>query len=183
MTSGSISPNTDFALRFRSAADWFTYSELEGIHTFVIGANSERAVDLLHALTWQLPESVSVSISSVRERKSWWDNACSRSETRDVIARLKLLLAGYGGVEFAVYTFEDQITLTPELELIIYSRSAKWRERLLRIGLEERTHPPTAVWCASRSGLNPAPELLDSLASAVKRLGLAPGDFDVEPSE
>ena len=183
MSSGGISAASDFALRFRSSADWFTHSELDGIHTSIIGANSERAVDLMHTLAWQFPESVSVSISSLRDRKSWWDNACSRTETRDVLARLKLLLAGYGGVEFAIYTNEDQLTLTPELELILYSRTAKWRDRLVKIGLEERAHPPTAVWCADRSRLTPAPELLDSLAVAVKRLGLSPGDFDVEPSE
>lgn len=182
MSSGAQTTSSDFALRFRSSADWFTHSELDGLFTSVIGANSERAVDLMHVLAMRFPEALSVSISSLRERKSWWDNACSRSETRDVIARLKLLLAGYGGVEFAIYTNEDQLTLTPELELIAYSRSPKWRAILLKIGLEERTEPPTAVWCASRSTLGPAPELLDSLALAVKRLGLAPGDFDVEPS-
>ena len=174
---------SDFALRFRSSADWFTHSELDGLYTSVIGANSERAVDLMHTLAWQFPETLSVSISSVRERKSWWDNACSRSETRDAIARLKLLLAGYGGVEFAIYTNDDQLTLTPELELILYSRSPKWRDVLIKIGLEERASAPTAVWCVSRSGLSVAPELLDSLSAAVKRLALAPGDFDVEPGE
>ncbi len=180
MPSGDSSTISDFALRFRSAADWFTQSELDGIHTSVIGANSERAVELLHQLARRFPEYVSISISSVRDQKSWWDNACSRAEAREVIVRLKLLLAGYGGVEFAMYTSNDQLTLTPELELIVYSRTAKWREQLLQMGLEERTQPPPAVWCAARSSLNPAPELLDSLAAAVKRLDLAPGDFDVE---
>lgn len=183
MSTGAQTIPSDFALRFRSAADWFTHSELDGLFTSVIGATSERAVDLLSALAWKFPETLSVSISSLRERKSWWDNACSRSETRDVIARLKLLLAGYGGVEFAVYTIDDQLTLTPELELIVYSRSPKWRGVLIDMGLEERSSPPTAVWCASRTALSVAPELLDSLSVAIKRLGLIPGDFDVEPGE
>lgn len=183
MSTGAQAAASDFSLRFRSGADWFTHSELDGIHTFAIGANSERAVDLLHMLASNLPEFVSVSISSLRERKSWWDNGCSRTETRDVIARLRLLLAGYGGVEFAIYTSDDQITLTPELELIVYSRSERWRDILFKLGLEERLAPPTAVWCASRAKLGPAPELVDSLAVAVKRLGLQPGDFDVEPGE
>ncbi|MEO7362257.1 MAG: hypothetical protein ABI120_18145 [Gemmatimonadaceae bacterium] len=183
MSSGGQAIPSDFALRFRSSADWFTHSESDGLYTSVIGANSERAVDLLQTLAWQFPEMLSVSISSLRERKSWWDNGCSRSDTRDVIARLKLLLAGYGGVEFAIYTNDDQLTLTPELELIVYSRSPRWRDVLVKLGLEERSSAPTAVWCASRGTLSVAPELLDSLSAAVKRLGLAPGDFDVEPSE
>lgn len=183
MSTGAQTIPSDFASRFRSGVDWFTHSELDGLYTSVIGANSERAVDLMSTLAWKFPEAVSVSISSVRERKSWWDNACSRSETRDVIARLKLLLAGYGGVEFAIYTTDDQLTLTPELELIVYARSPKWRDVLINLGLEERAVPPAAVWCASRTALGVAPELLDSLAVAIKRLELVPGDFDVVPGE
>lgn len=167
------------ALRFRSGADWFTMSELDGLYTCIIGANSERAVDLLQSLALHFPEAFSVSISSVRERMSWWDNACTRSEVRDVLARLKVLLAGYGGVEFAIYTADDQITLTPELQLIVYSRSPKWRGLLIDMGLEEKNVTPAPVWCVSRDALIPAPELSDSLMLAVRRLALAPGDFDV----
>lgn len=170
---------SDIALRFRSGADWFTVSELDGLFTCVIGANSERAVDLLQTLSLQLPEAFSVSISSLRERMSWWDNACSRAEVRDVLARLRVLLAGYGGVEFAIYTSEDQITLTPELQLVVYSRSPKWRALLIDMGMEEKPEAPAPVWIVSRDALIPAPELSDSLMLAVRRLALAPGDFDV----
>lgn len=154
-------------------------SELDGLYTCIIGANSERAVDLLHTLALQFPEAFSVSISSIRERMSWWDNACARTEVRDVLARLKVLLAGFGGVEFAIYTPDDQITLTPELQLIVYARSAKWRAVLLDMGLEEKAETPAPVWCVSRDSLIPAPELSDVLMLAVRRLALAPGDFDV----
>lgn len=170
------------AQRFRSSADWFVSLNRSDVHTYLIGAASERSLDIMQALVAFLPENVSVSISSLRERKSWWDNACPRSEVRDVLARLKVLLAGYGGVEFAVYTSNDQLTLTPELELVIYSRSTSWPARLRKSGLEERAAPPTAVWKPSRVELPPAPELLDSIAGAVRRLNLAPGEFDVESS-
>lgn len=168
--------------RFRSSADWFTQSELDGLFTFTIGANSERAVDLMQTLTQQFPETFSVSISTLRERQSWWDNACARTEVRDVLARLKVLLAGFGGVEFAIYTADDQLTLTPELQLIVYSRSTKWRALLLDMGLEERLELPTPVWCVSRDALVPAPELSDSVLLAIRRLALVPGEFDVAQS-
>lgn len=170
---------SETALRFRSAADWFTTSELDGLFTYMIGANSERTVDLMQSLAQLFPETFSVSISALRERQSWWDNACTRAEVRDVLARLKVLLAGYGGVEFAIYTANDQITLTPEVQLIIYSYSEKWRHLLLDMGLEEKAETPAPVWCVSRDSLVPAPELSDSLMLAVRRLALAPGDFDV----
>lgn len=181
----SIGSRTDasiIAQRFRSGADWFVSVNRPDVHTCLVGAASERSVDIMQALVAFLPERVSVSISSLRERKSWWDNACPRSEVRDVLARLKVLLAGYGGVEFAVYTSSDQLTLTPELELFIYSRTTAWPARLLRSGLEERASPPTAVWKPSRVQFPPAPELLDSIGLAVRKLNLAPGEFDVEPS-
>ncbi|MEO7999859.1 MAG: hypothetical protein ABI852_20565 [Gemmatimonadaceae bacterium] len=89
------------------------------------------------------------------------------------------MLAGCGGVEFAIYTPDDQITLTPELQLIVYSRSAKWCDILLDMGLEEKSVLPPPVWCVSRDSLIAAPELSDSLMLAVRRLALAPGDFDV----
>ena len=181
-TPSLVTPSStvpDIARRFRSGADWFTPSELDGLFTYLIGANSERAVDLMQSLAQRFPESFSVSISAIRERQSWWDNACARSEVRDVLARLKVLLAGYGGVEFAIYTADDQITLTPELQLVIYSRSGKWRDLLLDLGLDELAHAPVPVWCVSRDAIVAAPELSDSLIVAVRRLALAPGDFDV----
>ena len=163
---------TNISQRFRSAADWFTTGENEGIHTFHIGAPSERAVDLMHALSAQLPERAKVSFTSLRGRKSWRSNDCSRNDFREVLARLKLLLAGYGGVEIAIYNSEHQLTLTPELQLVIYSRSNAWRDRLLKMGLELKKKPPTAVWCPPRNNLRNAPELIDSIALAVRRLEL-----------
>lgn len=166
------------AERFRSTADWFTASSKGGIHTFHVGATSERAVDMMHMLSAYFPEQVRVAITSHRDRKSWHAPNCSRAEIRDVLARLKLLLAGYGGVEISVYTHDDQLTLTPELQVIIYSRNDIWRDRLINIGLERRKQPPTAVWCPSRTELRNAPELLDSLALSVRRLGLTPVRFE-----
>jgi hypothetical protein len=131
--------NQDFAEmspRFRSAADWFTQSVQDSIYTFHIGATSERAVDLMHVLAAHLPERVRVAVTSFRDRKSWQSANCARAEVRDVLARLKVLLAGFGGVEIAIYDKNDQLTLTPELQVIIYSRNADWRDRLLQIGLE-----------------------------------------------
>lgn len=173
----SLESTADYSQRFRSAADWFTTSAKGGIHTFHIGAPSERAVDLMHALSAHFPERARVFVSSLRDRKSWRAADSSRAEFRDALARLKLLLAGYGGVEIVIYNHEDQLTLTPELQLVIYSRSGVWRERLVKMGLELRKKPPTAVWCPPRKNLRSAPELVDSVAHTVKRLGLQPVSY------
>lgn len=178
MTPGNSQESVSVSQRFRSAADWFTSAEKGGIHTFHIGATSERAVDLMHVLSAYFPEQARVAVTSLRDRKSWRSANCPRAEIRDVLARLKLLLAGYGGVEISVYNQTDQLTLTPELQVVVYSRTDVWRDRLLKIGLERRREPPTAVWCPSRTALRKAPELLDSLALSVRRLGLTQVEFE-----
>lgn len=168
------------ASRFRSGADWFVHSTLGGIHTLRIGANSDRAVDLVHALAARLPAEIHVSIESVRERQAWSGGNVSRADTRDVLARLKLLLASYGGVEIALYSSDDQLTLTPELEVVVYSRIDRWSRRLKALGLEEREAAPALVWRPNRHSLAPVPELAEALGAAVERLGLASASLDIE---
>lgn len=162
------------ANRFRSSADWFIASETAAVHIIRIGAAGERAVDLLHALSAHLPADVNVAIESVRGPASWSGHQCSRNETRETLARLKLLLATYGGVEFAVFTSNDQLTLTPELEVVIYSRGDAWPARLRALGLEQREVAPAAVWRPNREALREAPELDDALLAAARRLKLEP---------
>ena len=67
-------------------------------------------------------------------------------DVRDTIARLKLLLARFGGVELSVYTPEDQLTLNPHLELFIYSRTDRWLYLLEGEGWRSRRG------CARRAG-------------------------------
>jgi hypothetical protein len=167
------------ANRFRSSADWFVRGKIGDVHTVRVGASGERAVDLMHALVASLPPHVHVSVESIREKAAWagWD--VSRNDTRDVLARIKLLLASYGGVEIAVYTHDDQLTLTPELEVVVYSRLERWGRRLIALGLEERDAMPASTWRPSRHALTPAPELSESLETSVKRLGLTRATLDI----
>ena len=167
---------SDVAYRFRSGADWFLVTEDLGVNVVRIGASSDRAVDLLHTLIASLADQVNVAMESVRDALAWKGDACNRSEVREVIARLKLLIASYGGVEIAVYSGDDQITLTPELELFIYSRTQRWRKRLLELGLEEHLQTPPVVWRPRRSQLAAAPELSDSLAMTAQKLRLSPAE-------
>jgi len=177
VTPASSQESTNISQRFRSAADWFTSSEHNGVYTFHIGVTSERAVDLMHVLSAYFPERVQVSVTSWRDQQSWHSGDCAQADIRDVLARLKLLLAGYGGVEIAVFTDTDQLTLTPELQVVVYSRHDVWRDRLLKIGLERRKQPPKVVWCPTRTDLRNAPELRDSLALSINRLGLTVVEF------
>jgi hypothetical protein len=160
--------------RFRSHADWFVARTLDGIHLAQIGTTGERAVDLLHALAFHLDPAVDVVLDSVRDRKAWHGSFLPLPDIRDAIGRLKLTLATYGGVEVTLFTPDDQLSLTPELGLVVYARTDRWLYLLEGLGLEQRDAPPPPVWRPSRQRLAPAPELAGSVRAAVDRLALVP---------
>jgi hypothetical protein len=98
--------------RFRAGADEFTFAEVDGHFEARVATNAERAVDLLHVLTEQLPPAVDVWVEDLRGRRAWRGAEVALPDVRETIARLKVPLAAYGGVEVAVYSAEDQLKLT-----------------------------------------------------------------------
>jgi hypothetical protein len=89
-----------------------------------------------------------------------------------MIARLRLLLARYGGTEMSVFNSEDQLSLNPELELFIYSKSDRWLYLLEGRGLEERQTLRPKSWKINRQSFPAAPDLVSALAAAAERLAL-----------
>ena len=131
-------PESTVWRRFRSGVDGFTFEKNAEHYEAYIGANAERVVDLFYVLSEQLPPAIDVVIEDLRSETTWKGESVALPDVRDAIARLKVPLATYGGVEFTLYTPDDQLTLTPQLELFIYSRSDKWLYLLQGKGLEER---------------------------------------------
>lgn len=172
-TQGSA-PSIGLGTRFRSHTDWFVAGKRGDIQMAQVGTTGERAVDLLHALAFHLDPAVDIVIDSVRDAKAWHGSFLALPDVRDAIGRLKLTLSTYGGVEISLFTPDDQLTLTPELELVVYARTDRWLYLLEGMGLEERAAHPASVWQPSRKRLAPAPELSDSIRAAVDRLALAP---------
>jgi len=165
-------PESSVWRRFRSGADDFTFVQ-DGEHFEArVVANAERAVDLLHALAEHLPPAVDVAIEDVRERRAWGGSGVALPDVREAIARLKAPLAAYGGIELAVYTAEDQLTLTPDLELYVYARTDRWLYILQGKGLHEVMSFEPQGWEFDAGALGAAPELSDAVAAAAERLGL-----------
>jgi hypothetical protein len=159
--------------RFRSGTDTFAFWE-EGDHFVAhVVANAERVVDLFHALSDHLPPAVDVVIEEVRSGRTWRGEGVALPDVRETVARLKLPLSTFGGVELAVYTSEDQLTLTPQLELFIYARTERWLYLLKGKGLEERGSVDSRSWRLPRSGFAPAPDLMGAIEAAAERLALA----------
>jgi hypothetical protein len=158
--------------RFRSGTDGFAFAR-DGEHYVAhVIANAERVVDLFHALAEHLPPAVDVVIEDVRSQQTWRGEGVALPDVRETIARLKLPLSTFGGVEIAVYTSEDQLTLTPHLELYIYARTERWLYLLKGKGLEEREMMEPRSWRLPRTGFAPAPDLVTAIEGAVERLAL-----------
>ena len=164
--------DADVATRFRRDSDWFVASKSADVYTALIGANSERVVDLLPALALHLDPAVDMVIESLRDGRAWQGKSLALPDVREVVGRLRLPLAMYGGVEISLVTSDDQLTLTPELALVVYARTDRWFFLLDGMGLVERTAPPPAVWHPSRRNLTPVSDLTTALQAAAERLAL-----------
>ena len=158
--------------RFKVSPDGFTFQKQEDHYASHVAANSERVVDLFHALTEHLPPAVDLTLEDLRSGRSWKGEALPLDDVREQIARLKVLLSRYGGVELSVFTSQDQLTLTPNLELFVYARTDRWYYLLEGKGLEEQTAVGTKRWKIRRTQFPAAAELVNAVQSAVERLGL-----------
>jgi len=167
-------PEASIWRRFRVASDGFTFAHEDDHYTAHIVANAERVVDLFYNLTDQLPPAVDVVMDDFRSGRSWGGEAVPLPDVRDSLARLKNLLARYGGVELSVYTGEDQLTLNPYLELFIYARTDRWLYLLEGKGLEEQTSVQPKSWKTKRLQFPAAPDLVNAVSAAAERLALQP---------
>lgn len=166
-------PETSIWRRFRAGADGFTFVKEDDYYAAHVVANAERMVDLFHLLTAQLPPAVDIAITDARTKRVWKGENVALPDVREAIARLKVPLAASGGVEFAVYSPEDQITLNPHLELFIYARSDSWLYVLQGKGLEEQRVIRTRSWKAVHGQHPPAPDVDEALRATVERLALS----------
>jgi len=167
------SPEGSVWRRFRSGTDGFTYAR-EGDHFAAhIVANAERVVDLFHALLEQLPPAVSVEIEDLRSGAKWAAKQLALPDVRDAVARIKVPLRTYGGVEITIFSPEDQLSLNPHLELFVYSTTDQWLYILQGKGLQEQRSLRTRSWKLRRDQFPAAPELSDALGGAVERLALS----------
>lgn len=159
--------------RFRTSADGFSFTQEEELYVAHLVANAERVVDLYDALLEHMPPAVDVYVHDERTGVKWEGTQVALPDVRNVVSRLKAPLAAMGGVEIAVFTEEDQLTLNPVLELFIYARTDQWLYILQGKGLEQRRAVRTRSWKLSRVSHPPAPELSEAVDEAAETLGLS----------
>jgi hypothetical protein len=158
--------------RFRNAGDWFVTSQRDGVSCVRVVATAERTMDLLHALSLHLDPAVDVELHDMRRGRQWHGELLPLPDLREVVGRLRLPVSAHGGVEISLYTDVDQLTVTPELLLVVYSRSERWPFLLAGLGLEECAVMPPPHWMPARSALAPQPEVEMAIDRAVERLTL-----------
>jgi hypothetical protein len=165
-------PPTRVAERFRSSEAVFSAGMERGLHVVRVAAGMERSVELLHALTEHLPAVVDCAIDCLRSKRKFVGEGLSLPEVRETIARLKVPLVQSGGVEVAVYTAEDQLVLSPLLELWIYSRTDRWVYLLVGQGLEQVDAIEPRGWTVRRDEFVGAPDLVAAVEKTAERLTL-----------
>lgn len=165
-------PPTTVATRFRAGVAVFSASSERGLHVVRVAAGMERAIELLHGLSEHLPPEVDFSVECLRSGHRYVGEKLSLPEVRETIARLKVPLVQSGGVELSVFTSEDQLALSPLLDLWIYSRSDRWVYLLVGEGLEQVERVPPRGWSVAREEFTGAPELVAAVEKTAERLTL-----------
>jgi hypothetical protein len=161
--------------RFRSGTDGFTFFRRDdAICEAHIAVNAERAVDLFYTLAEHLPPAVDVALNDKRAGRQWIGEEVALPDVRDAIARIKVSLAAYAGVEISVYSPDDQLTLTAQLDLYVYARSDRWLYLLLGNGLEEYDSEDDRGRRGQPWNRSPSPLLSDAVDAAAMRLSLRP---------
>jgi hypothetical protein len=158
--------------RFRSTADVFAMRNEGDVFVADVRTSPERAVDLFHDLTEAMPDVVDLALDCLRTGRQYVGEGLNLSEVTDTVARLKVPLAASGGVELSVYTGEEQLCLSPMLDLWIYAKSDRWLYLLLGRGLEERADLPPREWSVGPAEFTGAPELVDAVTATAERLTL-----------
>jgi hypothetical protein len=163
---------TRVAERFRAGEGVFAVTVEDGLHVVRIGAGMERSIELLYALTEHMPSVVDCAVDCLRSKRRYVGEGLSLPEVRETIGRLKVPLMQSGGVELAVYSAEDQLVLSPMLELWIYGRTDRWVYLLVGQGLEQVAKVPTRDWTVRRDEFTGASELVKAVEKTAERLTL-----------
>jgi len=165
-------PREGMAGLFRAEADLFSARREGDVHVAEVRTAPERAVELFHDLTALMAPTVDLALDCVRTGRRYVGEGLHLSEVTEAVARLKVPLAASGGVELAVYTGDEQLSLSPMLDLWVYARSDRWVYLLLGRGLEERADLPPREWRVAPSEFAGAPELVEAVTAAAERLTL-----------
>jgi hypothetical protein len=158
--------------RFHFEVEGFEVSDRDGRFEARIVANATWAVDLFLALSERLSPRVGTSLADVRTGRRWSSPGMLLPQAREGILMLRSALAAHAGVEWALFDDDDQITLSPHLEVFVYARTERWFYMLRDLGLRRYRFLSPRSWRLARDQFPSAPALTGLITDVVARLGL-----------
>lgn len=138
----------------------------------IVGAPAEQVMDLVYHLLSFLDPAVDMVLRDLRSGRTWQGALLPLPEVREAVGRLRQTFVAFGAVECAVYTDQDQFTITRDRLLIIDSRTDRWTYRLDAAGFEPRAQLPSPTWNPERAVRRRDAALEETLWVAAERLGL-----------
>ena len=143
------------------------------VHVAEIFAEPERSVELFASLIDELPQQIDLTIWCARSGERFAGEGRFRSEVDEGLRALLPAVAAVGGVEIALYSAEDQLTLSLSAELWVYTRSPRWPLVLASRGLVERTTADRRSWTVNAGDFCGAPHVIQAVCEVAERLTLS----------
>lgn len=164
--------NAGSRARIRGNMDGFVFGRRRGVFEARIHANADRAIDLFLACFDHLPPALSLDVDDARSGDRWIGAELANDEVRDAVARAKLQVSRTAGMEITVFNEEEQLTLTPNLQVVVYAQSDRWLYLLQGKGLKRLHALPPRSWALRRDEFPPSPDAMRALSAMVLRLRL-----------
>ena len=158
---------------FRAEGDGFVFAERGAVCEAHILANADRVVELFLALAEHLPPAVQLAVDDVRTGERWHGEALALVEVRDAVARLKGVISFHAGVELTVFGPDDQLSITPNLDIFVFSRTDRWLYLLQGKGLRRVRALRPRSWRLTRGEFAPSAEITAALRATAERLALS----------
>ncbi len=161
--------------RFASHDDWFVADWRDGVHCIRAWAPAERLTGQFHLLAQHLASSndrtVDLFVHDHHHERRLEAARLELGDVRDAISKIRLPLSAFGGVELSLATPTDQLVLTPDLLLVIYSRTPRWTFLLEANGFVQRAVVPPPSW-HSPAAPQSVPAVATAMNGLVERFGL-----------
>jgi len=165
-------PDASIWRHFHGDRDGFTFGERDGLYEAIVRANADRVVEMFLALIEHLPPAVTVELHDARSGSQWRGEDLALVDVRDAVGRFKGTLARLAGLELTLHGVDDQVTLTPNLDIFVYARTDRWLYLMQGKGLRRRGRLRERSWRLAADEFAHSPVMSMAIRDAASRLGL-----------
>ncbi|MGQ0646741.1 MAG: hypothetical protein ACT4P7_04160 [Gemmatimonadaceae bacterium] len=157
---------------FRGAADGFVFGSRGAVFEAQLVPNADRTIELYLAVLEHFDPAVDVHLEDWRTGARWSGEDLDITEVRDSVARAKHALGSHAGTEVTVVSGKEQATLTPNLEVFVFSDTDRWLYLLQGKGLRRMASLRTRSWWLRRGEFGSSAVAEAAVRLTVERLHL-----------